>query len=269
MMMCFNTVVINLKGKNDYRGLIKSLYYEFSHNKDGIFLYNSLTRNVVREVGTDEQYRKIIDNFDFNTNENTLIHMHLRLATRGKVNRDNVHGWNYKLDGEEYLCSHNGSYNEYKYYTSSKRKRSKKFYEGEEDNVISGLGYYYSYYGSYPGSYLGDNSDSKEFFDKLFVALNKGDKVEKLIKDFYGVAFCTSPNSILAISHDKSMKIAYLGDSLVLSNESLYTDLSYNADGYEFKVESPEIYNKMILIDIKKRQVKELYKFSYGWSWSE
>jgi len=267
--MCFNTVIVNLKGKNDYRGLIKSLYYEFSHNKDGIFLYNSLTGNVVREVGTDEQYRKIIDDFDFSANENSLIHMHLRLATRGKVNRDNVHGWNYKLDGEEYLCSHNGSYNEYKYYTSSKRKHSKKYYEGEKDNTISGLGYYYSYYGSYSGGYLGDNSDSKEFFDKLFVALNKGDRIEKLIKDFYGVAFCTSANTILAITHDKSVKIAYLGDSLVLSNESLYTDLSYNADGYEFKVESPEMYNKMILIDIKKRKVKELYKFTYSGSWSE
>ncbi len=65
------------------------------------------------------------------------------------------------------------------------------------------------------------------------------------------------------------LQIAYLGDTLVLSNESLYTDVSYNADGYEFKVESPEVYNKMILIDIRKRQVKELYKFTYSGSWLE
>ena len=90
-----------------------------------------------------------------------------------------------------------------------------------------------------------------------------------MIKYFYGVAFCTSPNTILAITHDKSMKIAYLGDTLILSNESLYTDLSYNAGDYEFKVESPEMYNKMILIDIKKRKVKELYRFTYSGSWSE
>jgi len=269
MKMCFNSVIVNLKGKNDYKGLVKSLYYEFSHNKDGIFLYNSLNGRIIREVGTDEDYRSIIDNFDFSTDTNSLIHMHLRLATRGKVNRDNVHGWNYKLDGEEYLCSHNGSYNEYKYYTSSKHKHSKKSYEGYKDDAIGSLVYYGGYPYSYYGSYLGDNSDSKEFFDKLFVALNKGDRIEKLIKDFYGVAFCTSANTILAISHDKSIKIAYLGDSLVLSNESLYTDLSYNADGYEFKIESPEVYNKMILIDIRKRKVKELYKFTYSGSWLE
>ena len=99
--------------------------------------------------------------------------------------------------------------------------------------------------------------------------MNREGKIEKLIKDFYGVAFCTSANTILAISHDKSMKIAYLGDSLVLSNESLYTDLSYNAGDYEFKIESPEVYNKMILIDIRKRKVKELYKFTYRGSWLE
>ena len=266
MIMCFNMVIINLKGQNNYHNIIKYAYSEFSHNKDGIFLYNSYNNSIVREVGNDEQYRKIIDEFDFSTNENSLIHMHLRLATRGKVNKDNVHGWSYVMDGETFLCSHNGSYNEYKYYTSSKHKHSKKSYEGYKDDAIGSLVYYGGYPYSYYGSYLGDNSDSKEFFDKLFVALNKGDRIEKLIKDFYGVAFCTSPNTILAISNDKSIKIAYLGDTLILSNESLYTDLSYNADGYEFKVESPEVYNKMILIDIKKRKVKELYKFSYGWS---
>jgi len=267
--MCFNVVILNLKGKNDYRGLIKSLYNEFNNNKDGIFLYNSFTQRVVREVGTHEDYIRIIDNFDFSTNENSLIHMHLRLATRGKVNRDNVHGWSYRLDGEEYLCSHNGSYNEYKYYTSTKHKGSKKLYEGEKHSTSLLAEYYASYQYSYYGNYLGDNSDSKEFFDKLFVMLNKEGKIEKLIKDFYGVAFCTSANKILAISHDKSMKLAYLGDSLILSNESLYTDLSYNANGYEFRIESPEIYNKMILIDIRKRQVKELYKFTYTGDWFE
>ena len=262
--MCFNVVILNLKRKNNYQDLIKSLYYEFSNNKDGLFLYNSLTGNIVREVGTDTDYIRVIDNFDFTTNQNSLIHMHLRLATRGKVNKENVHGWAYKFNNETFLCSHNGSYNEYRYYTSSKRKGIKKFYEGGEDSVIISSGYYGSYPYSYYGYHLGDNSDSKEFFDKLFVMLNEGMNIQKLIKDFYGVAFCTSENSILAISHDKSLKLAYLGDSLILSNESLYTDLSYNADGYEFKVESPEIYNKMIMIDIRKRQVKELYNFTYG-----
>jgi len=268
-MMCFNVVILNLKGQNNYRDLIKSLYYEFSDNKDGIFLYNSLTGNVVREVGTDEMYRWIIDNFDFSTDANSLIHMHLRFATRGKVNRDNVHGWTYRLDDEEYLCSHNGSYNEYKYYVSTKHKRSKKYNEGEKGSITIDSMYYGSYPYSYYGSYLGDNSDSKEFFDKLFNVLNNGGKIGKLIKDFYGVAFCTSSNKILAISHDKSLKLAYLGDSLILSNESLYEDLSYNAGDYEFKVDSPEIYNRMILIDIRKKQVKELYKFTYTGDWFE
>jgi len=267
--MCFNVVIVNLKGQNDYKELIRSLYNEFNNNKDGIFLYNSRSGNVVREVGTDQEYKWIIDNFDFSTDVNSLIHMHLRLATRGKVNKDNVHGWSYTWNGETFLCSHNGSYNEYKYSTSSKHKGSKKLYEGEKDIITISSAYYGSYPYYYYDSYLGDNSDSKEFFDKLFSILNSGGKIGKLIKNFYGVAFCTSTDKILAISHDKSIKLAYLGDSIVLSNESLYTDLSYNVDGYEFKVESPEVYNKMILIDIKKRQVKELYKFTYTGDWLE
>jgi len=225
--MCFNVVILNLKGRNDYRELIKTLYDEFNSNKDGIFLYNSLTGDIIREVGTDKEYRWIIDNFNFSTDVNSLIHMHLRLATRGKVNKYNVHGWSYTWNNETFLCSHNGSYH----------------------------------------NYLGDNSDSKEFFDRLFVMLNEGMNIEDLIKDFYGVAFCTSTDKILAISYDKSIKLAYLGDSIVLSNESLYEDLSYNAGGYELKVDSPEIYNKMILIDIRKKQVKELYEFTYTGSW--
>jgi len=232
-------------------------------------MYNSATNDIVREVGTNEEYRKIIDNFDFTTNENSLIHMHLRLATRGKVTKDNVHGWSYIWNGETFLCSHNGSYNEYKYSTSSKHKGSKKLYEEEEDIITISSAYYRSYWYPYYYNYLGDNSDSKEFFDKLFGILNNGGKIEKLIKNFYGVAFCTSTDKILAISYDKSIKLAYLGDSLILSNESLYTDLSYDADGYKFKIESPEIYNKMILIDIRKRQVKELYKFTYTGEWLE
>jgi len=262
--MCFNLVIINLKGQNNYQKIVEYAYDEFSHNKDGLFLYNSKTGNVVREVGTDTDYRKLIYNFDFTTGENSLIHMHLRLATRGKVNRDNVHGWSYTWNNETFLCSHNGSYNEYKYYTSTKHKHNKKLYEGEEISIILDSGYYGSYPYSYYANYLADNSDSKEFFDKLFVILNRGGEIESLIKDFYGVAFCTSPNSILAISRDKSIKLAYLGDSLILSNESLYTDLDYSVNGYKFRIESPEIYNKMILIDIRKRQVKELYKFTYS-----
>ncbi len=62
IMMCFNMVIINLKGQNNYRNIIKYAYDEFSHNKDGLFLYNSFTNSIVREVGTDIEYRQIIDN---------------------------------------------------------------------------------------------------------------------------------------------------------------------------------------------------------------
>ena len=269
MMMCFNAVIVNLKGKNDYRDLVKSLYYEFSHNKDGIFLYNSSTGNVVREVGNDTDYRRIIDNFDFSTNENSLIHMHLRLATRGKVNRDNVHGWSYTFNNETFLCSHNGSYNEDKYIIPPKYKGN----EGEQKAVYENSPYSYTldswYYGSYYNRYLGDNSDSKEFFDKLFKKLQSEKKIDKLIRDLYGVAFCTSQNKILAISYKKSIKLQYHDNAIILSNEALYTDLVYNIYEYKFNIETPEIYNKMILIDIQKKEVKELYNFNHIEWWSK
>jgi len=265
--MCFNTVIVNLKGQNDYRELIRSLYSEFSNNKDGIFLYNSYTGNVIREIGTDKEYRWIIDNFDFTTNANSLIHMHLRLATRGKVSKDNVHGWSYKWNGETFLCSHNGSYNEYKYSTSTKHKGNKKLYEGEKDSITINSLYYGSYPYYYYSNYLGDNSDSKEFFDKLFNILNEGEEIGNIIKDFYGVAFCTSKDKILAISYEKSIKLAYLGNSLILSNEALYTNVRYNVDGYKFRIESPEILDKIILIDIKKKEVEELYNLTYSGVW--
>ena len=269
MIMCFNMVIINLKGQNNYHNIIKYAYSEFSHNKDGIFLYNSYNNSIVREVGNDEQYRKIIDEFDFSTNENSLIHMHLRLATRGKVNKDNVHGWSYVMDGETFLCSHNGSYNENKYIISYKYKGN----EGERKTLYENVQYYYTldswYHGGYYDKYLGENSDSKEFFDKLFKKLQSEKKIDKLIRDFYGVAFCTSQNKVLAISYKKSIKLQYHSNAIILSNEALYTDLIYNVYGYKFNIETPEIYNKMILIDIEKKEVKELYNFNHIEWWSK
>ncbi len=139
-MMCFNMVIINLKGQNNYRNIIKYAYDEFSHNKDGLFLYNSFTNSIVREVGTDIEYRQIIDNFDSTLDTNSLLHMHLRLATRGRVNRDNVHGWSYRLDDEEYLCSHNGSYNEDKYTLAPKYKSN----EGVQKTTYESTPYSYT-----------------------------------------------------------------------------------------------------------------------------
>jgi len=261
--MCFNLVIINLKGQNNYQNLIKYTYNEFSHNKDGLFLYNSLTGNIVREVGTDESYRRIIDNFGFTTNENSLIHVHLRLATRGKVTKDNVHGWSYTWNNETFLCSHNGSYHDDKYIIPPKYKGN----EEEQKTTYDTMSYSYplgsEWYSESYYRYLGDNSDSKEFFDKLFQGIDKEKKIYKLIRDFYGVAFCTSQNKVLAISYKKSIKLQYYNNAIVLSNEVLYTDLTYNISGFKFKISTPEVYNKMILIDIKKREVKELYDFTY------
>ncbi len=143
--------------------------------------------------------------------------------------------------------------------------------EGEQKTVYDTISYSYPlgsewYSGSYY-RYLGDNSDSKEFFDKLFQNMDKEKKINKLIRDFYGVAFCTSQNKVLAISYKKSIKLQYYNNAIVLSNESLYTDLTYNISGYKFKISTPEIYNKMILIDIQKKEVKELYDFTYSVVW--
>ncbi len=72
---------------------------------------------------------------------------------------------------------------------------------------------------------------------------------------------------MLAISYRKSIKLQYYNNAIVLSNEALYTDLTYNIGGYKFNIEIPEIYNKMILIDIKKKEVKELHNLAYSVVW--
>ncbi len=225
-VMCYNLIVINTDKKEKKRvgELLSYIFESFRYNHDGAFLFNSTNNQYVRTLDYEE-FKRVLSNQVLG---NGYIHMHLRLASHGSVNVDNIHGWQF----DNYYCSHNGSY-----------------FEG------------YTYYGLHYGYDNNNNTDSFQFFNKYKNEINKN-KLSKIdLTGFFGVAFCTPKDNtnkrIVMISKNKSIKVYKFGSLLLFSNEPLdflYSPLKFA--GFEFNnVIKTEIENQIIVYDYKQLNI--------------
>jgi len=165
--MCFNMILYCPFPCRIEDGAIEIAVKKLAYNDDGFLVYATRGRKVIRYVRTlsiRQALATLVTLPPF-----TLLHIHFRAATSGRIDVDNVHGW--KIG--EFVVSHNGSVIEYLH--SGVKSDSRMLVE-----------------------------DDVEF--RKAVLGRKWEDVAKIVEDrrFYGVMFLTSPTEVYVIARCKS-----------------------------------------------------------------
>jgi len=200
--MCFNIVIINVYKKTPKDNVIDKILsvidYEAQLNHHGYSIhYVSYDREYVLRTLDYKKFREELEKL-LNT-PFRLIHIHLRLASAGSIDEQNVHMW--KVG--DYRVSHNGHVSSYGY--------RYHYRIGESIQLIS----------------LAGDSDTKKLvddpeFQKHLIEHNL-EKLGVLLmnKGFWGVMFASSPDNLIMISKEKSIKVYYYKGLLMFVNDDV------------------------------------------------
>ncbi len=195
--MCFNVVCIALK-KNKYINvpeLYQKVKYHSIINNDGfsIHVVNSSNNEFILRTTELDEFENYIENFVKIMRKVKLVHVHFRKATSGAVTPENAHMFPVTTTKRVFRLSHNG-------FVSGFEKNNEK-----SDTRIM--------------------SEDPQFSSAIEYLIEKQNprKLVKYIKtrDFYGIAFLTSPDTVIAISRNKDMHIYYDRSILCMSNSLL------------------------------------------------
>jgi len=212
--MCINVVAIG-KDRNEIRDVIEETFIaNKKSNDDGFFVGDIANNKFIRTLDEKEALKTI------KSLNSTYVHLHLRAATSGKVNVENVHGWRF----EDYLVSHNG------------------------------------YYGEKTYSKIDDNSDSFNMFNDIDYSTIDTiiQSINKIKYNIYGVIFMTSPSTIIAAGIDKAVRVYKTKDNLYLANTDL--DLTENFFGLSFDVYNTSFIDGVLVFAVDGEDVKLVRK---------
>jgi len=196
--MCFNVVALNPR-RGGLGFLVDVADWQARYNGNGYSLW----------AHSPDAYVRTLDYGEFKAAlrgvlSAKIVHYHLRLASSGDISIENVHMW--KVG--DYYVSHNG------------------------------------FVSAYRGG-LGDGpSDTYQLVmsDEFREAVEARDweYLGEVLKEvgFYGVMFLTSPESVVAVSLHKTVKVHDFGDVLVLSNKRLRKKY-YRKWGFRFSRTPP------------------------------
>jgi len=244
--MCFNIVLINVYKKTPKDNVIDKILsvidYEAQLNHHGYSIhYVSYDREYVLRT---LDYKKFRDELEKLLNTPfRLIHIHLRLASAGSIDEQNVHMW--KIGS--YRVSHNGHVTAYGY--------RYHYRMGESIQFIS----------------LTGDSDTKKLvddpeFQKHLIEHNL-EKLGTLLvnKGFWGVMFASSPNNLIMISKDKSIKVYYYKGLLMFVNDDIsrfLEDVKEIGATIVTRIWHNTFENQIVLYDVNKLEPINVLYFS-------
>jgi len=245
-------VIINKKNKE--LKVIEEIIDVYSKvNNHGFSLWGYDHRDnrevLVRTLNYDEFIEKLrrVRNY-------SIIHIHLRYASSGVINIDNVHMWRIANNDNYYYVSHNGYVHKY--------SRSRYVIENGKVYIIVNDSNIYS------DTYELVNNNA-EFRELIFKENFK--RLSRLLDDveFHGVMFLTNPSDLIVIAIGKEVYIYDYGNVLIMSNSDFTEMLSewfgkYRKYGFVFnrKIPHTTLNNVIFKYDVEKMKIKKIYRIS-------
>jgi len=231
--MCFNMVVFNPSGRKLPEVLVEVVKDQMRVNRHG-FSFHAV-------IGGDDLVLRTLNQGKFlnelkNVTEKSprLLHTHLRLASAGAVNDENIHMWRVG----RYHISHNGSVALFAQYPSE----------------------LYLYHLHQTGPVKSDTLqliESPEFVEALNLLDSKPKELWKVLKKygFYGVMFMTSKDGVIAVSVNKPMYIYATKHLLFFVNEPIEFVKPVKRFGFRLSLDTvpyTSYRNVIIRYDIRK-----------------
>jgi hypothetical protein len=190
--MCFNVVVISRKPKKTFSaGTVLEIVKGQSYvNNDGFSAHAvdvSGQEHVIRTLSFGEFTEKLRE-----LRRLKMLHVHFRAASCGAVTVENVHMFPVEVAGTVYRLSHNGHVGKF---TTPGRGGC----DTKSDTLM-----------------MSEDEDFVRALEKL-IARGSPKKLIKYLKkaDFYGVAFITSSDRVIAVSRKKPIHIYYEDNGLL------------------------------------------------------